>query len=309
MCARSPLDIVLDVLLIVALPPLLQGVINRTKAFFGGRQGPPLLQPYYDLWRLFHKGTVLSRTTTWLFRCGPVVGIATVLLAAMFVPLGSDSAPLSFEGDFLLFAYLLALGRFSLVLSALDTGSAFEGMGAARDVTFACFAEPTMFLCLLVQAKAANSLKMVDLFAGPLAVDARVAGAPLLLVVMAWFLLMLAENCRIPFDDPNTHLELTMIHEVIVLDHSGILLALIQLAASLKLFLYAALVVRLAVPINMVHGGLHWCVFVACVIGVAGLLGVVESVMARLRLNLVPHVLTAAGVVAAFGLVLLLTMP
>ena len=305
---KTMIDVVLRLLLIVALPPLLLGVINRTKAFIGGRKGPPLLQPYFDLWRLFHKGTVLSTTTTWLFLGGPVVGVVTALLAAMLVPLADTSAPISFAGDFLLFAYLLALGRFMLVLSALDTGSSFEGMGAARDVTFACFAEPTMFLCLLAQAQAAGSLQMVDMFAGPLAAKAGV-GAPLLLVASAWFLLMLAENCRIPFDDPNTHLELTMLHEVIVLDHSGILLALVQLAASLKLFLYASLVVRLAVPINSGLAWLNWCVFIVCVIVVAGLLGVVESVMARLQLKLVPHVLAAAGVVAAFGLVLLQTMP
>ncbi len=298
----------LHLLLIVVLPPFLLGIINRTKAFFGGRQGPPLLQPYFDLWRLFRKGTVVSATTTWLFSFGAVVGIVTVVLAAMLVPLGTAGAPFSFDGDFLLFAYLLALGRFMLVLSALDTGSSFEGMGAARDVSFACFAEPTMFLCLLAQAQAAGSLRMVDLFAGPLAAKASV-GAPLFLVATAWFLLMLAENCRIPFDDPNTHLELTMLHEVIVLDHSGILLALVQLAASLKLFLYASLVVRLVVPIVSGHALLNLFVFVACVIVVAGVVGIVESVMARLRLKLVPHVLAAAGVVAAFGLVLLLTIP
>lgn len=122
------IDFVLHLLLIVTLPPLLLGVINRTKALIGGRKGPPLLQPYFDLWRLFHKGTVLSTTTTWLFCCGPVVGIVTALLAAMLVPLASTNAPFSFAGDFLLFAYLLALGRFMLVLSALDTGSSFEGM-------------------------------------------------------------------------------------------------------------------------------------------------------------------------------------
>ena len=302
------IDILLHLLLIVVLPPFLLGLINRTKAIFGGRQGPPLLQPYFDIWRLFRKGTVLSTTTTWLFRFGPVVGIATTLLAAMMVPLGTMSAPVSFAGDFLLFAYLLGLGRFMLVLSALDTGSSFEGMGASRDVTFACFAEPTMFLCLLAQAQATRSLQMADMFAGPLAAEGGV-GAPLLLVATAWFLLMLAENCRIPFDDPNTHLELTMLHEVIVLDHSGILLALVQLAASLKLFLYASLVVRLVVPISPDYAWLDFVLFVVSVLGVAVLLGVVESVMARLRLKLVPHVLAAAGVVAAFGLVLLLTIP
>jgi formate hydrogenlyase subunit 4 len=291
-------------LLIGLLPPLLQGVINRTKAVFGGRQGPPLLQPYFDLWRLLNKGTVQSTTTTWIFRLGPVASLVVAVLAAMLIPLGYASAPVSFTGDLLLFAYLLALGRFCMVLAALDTGSAFEGMGAAREVTFACLAEPAMFFCLLVLAKVSGSLRMADLFV----TSWTVAAAPLILVLTSWFLLMLAENSRIPFDDPNTHLELTMIHEVIVLDHSGPMLAMIQWAAALKLFISAALVVRLAVPLDWGSPWIDWPIFTVCVLAVAVLVGVVESVMARLRMTAVPHVLTAAGVSAAFGFILLVTM-
>lgn len=299
----------LHVLLVVALPPLLLGIINRTKAFFGGRQGPPLLQPYFDLWRLLRKGAVLSTTTTWIFRFGPVVSLATAFFAALLIPLGHNSAPVSFAGDLLLFAYLLALGRFFLVLSALDTGSAFEGMGAAREVTFACFAEPAMFFCLLVLAKVTGSLTMVGLFQASLFAGSGLAAAPLLLVLMSWFLLMLAENCRIPFDDPNTHLELTMIHEVIVLDHSGPLLALLQGGAAIKLFVFASLLVRLLFPIDFENAWLGYPAFIGAVCLVAVTLGVVESVMARLRMMLVPHVLTAAAVTAAFGFVLLVTLP
>ncbi len=295
----------LAVLLIV--PPFLMGVINRTKAFFGGRQGPPLIQPYFDIWRLLRKGTVQSTTTTCLFRFGPVANLVTVFVAALLIPLGQQASPISFVGDALLFAYVLALGRFFLVLSALDTGSAFEGMGVAREVTFACFTEPTIFFCLLVLAKLFGSTRMVDLFVGPLASASAWSATPLLLVLISWFLLTLAENCRIPFDDPNTHLELTMIHEVIVLDHSGPMLAIIQLAAALKLFVFAALTVRLAVPLDLGHPLADWGVFLVCVNLVAVSLGVVESVMARLRMTRVPQVLTAAGVIAAFGFVLLVT--
>jgi formate hydrogenlyase subunit 4 len=301
---------ILHFLIVVSLPPLLFGVINKTKAFFGGRQGPPFLQPYFDVWRSLRKGTVLSRTTTLLFRFGPVASLVTAFLAAMIIPLGHRSAPLSFQGDLLLFAYLLALGRFFLVLAALDTGSSFEGMGAAREVTFACFAEPAMFFCLLVLAKLTGSLQMVELFGGVKTAGFGVeTGTPLILVLTSWFLLMLAENCRIPFDDPNTHLELTMIHEVIVLDHSGPMLALLQLAASLKLFVFAALVVRLIVPLDAGAAWASWPIFVGGTLLVALLVGVVESVMARLRMPLVPHVLTAAGVTAALGFILLVAMP
>jgi formate hydrogenlyase subunit 4 len=301
--------VIVHLLLVIALPPLLLGVINRTKAFFGGRQGPPVFQPYFDLWRLMHKGSVVSTATTWIFRFGPVASLATTFLAAMLIPLGHQGAPFSFTGDLLLFAYLLALGRFFLVLAALDTGSSFEGMGAAREVTFACFAEPALFFCLLVLAKVSNSLQMVHLFSVTLTADSGIAATPLILVLTSLFLLMLAENCRVPFDDPNTHLELTMIHEVIVLDHSGPMLGLIQLGAATKLLVFASLIVRLVVPLNYVPDWINWPLFVASLVVVAVLLGIVESVMARLRMTLVPHVLTAAGVIAAFGFVLLVALP
>ena len=304
---------IVHIMALTFVPPLLLGIINRTKSIFGGRQGPPLLQPYYDIWRLLHKDTVQSTTTTWLFRFGPVVNLTTVIVAALMIPLAQAKSPVSFTGDLIFFAYILALGRFFLVLSALDTGSAFEGMGVAREVTFACFAEPAMFFCLLVLAKAFGSLELTQVFnAVPIfnAIPSGVGllGTPLLLVLISWFLIMLAENCRIPFDDPNTHLELTMVHEVIVLDHSGPMLAIIQWSAALKLFVFASLTVRLSVPLNIENGVLAWAVFLGALMVVAVLLGVVESVMARLRMTQVPQVLTAAAVIAAFGFVIVVTM-
>src|SRR5271165_571780 len=149
----------LHILFALAFPPLLLGVIAKTKALFAGRVGPPVLQTYYDLLRLFQKGSVFSTTTTWVFRAGPVVGLVTAGLAVLFIPLASTTAPLSFTGDFVLLAYLLGLGRFFTASAALDTGSAFEGMGAAREVTFACLAEPALFLGLLVLAKLSGSLQ------------------------------------------------------------------------------------------------------------------------------------------------------
>jgi formate hydrogenlyase subunit 4 len=301
--------IAVQLLILTLFPPLLLGVINRTKAFFGGRQGPPLLQPYFDLWRLLHKGTVQSTVTTWLFRMGPVVTLVTTMLGALFIPLAQPTAAISFPGDLVMFIYLLALGRFALVLSSLDTGSAFEGMGVAREITFACLAEPATFLGLLALVKVSGSLQMVDLFTGSPAATWTVNGAPLLLIITSWFLLMLAESCRIPFDDPNTHLELTMVHEVIILDHSGPMLAFLHLAAAQKLFVSAALLVRLAVPLDFGSVWLEAPVFLAAVLLVAILVGVVESVLARLRMPLVPHVLTAAGVAGAFGLILQVSLP
>ncbi len=296
----------IHVLLALAMPPLLLGVIAKTKALFAGRKGPPLLQPYYDLIKLFQKGSVLSTTTTWIFRAGPVVALATGLLAALLVPFAAYSAPISFQGDLILFAYLLSLGRFFTASAALDTGSAFEGMGAAREVTFSCLAEPAFFLGLLVLAKLSGSLQLADMLNASLASEWLAAGASLALVLLGWFVVLLVENCRVPFDDPNTHLELTMIHEVMVLDHSGPALGIILYGAALKLFVFGALIVRLAFPWTTGLLWQDWPIFIAGILAVAAAIGVVESTMARLRLTHVPILLVAACLLSTFGIILLM---
>ena len=295
------------VVLALALPPLLLGVIAKTKALFAGRVGPPILQPYYDVIKLLlRKGTVYSTTTTWVFRAGPVIGLVTAVMAAFLVPLVDHSAPIpSFNGDLILLAYLLGLGRFFTASAALDTGSAFEGMGAAREVTFSCLAEPALFFGLVVLAKLSGSLDLASMLSSSLASHWPTAGASLALVLLSWFIVLLAENCRIPFDDPNTHLELTMIHEVMVLDHSGPALGMIFYGAALKLFVFAALIVRLAFPLTTGYALLDWPLFVGAVLLVAVAIGVVESTMARLRLTHVPVLLVAACLLSAFGVILL----
>ena len=291
--------------LFLVLPPLLPGVVNRVKSRLAGRQGPPLWQLYADLARLARKGAVYSRTTTWVFRAGPVVGLAAVASAGLLMAFGGAPAALSFAGDFILFAYLLALARFATVLAALDTGSSFEGMGAAREVTFASLAEPALFLCLITLARATGSISLSGMLGPALPLAWSRAAPALLLAAIALFVVALAENARIPVDDPNTHLELTMIHEVMVLDHSGPDLALILYGASLKLFLFGALFVRLVLGFS-VQGLAGLGVFLAGIVAFAALIGVVESIMARLRLVRVPQLLVGASVLSAFGLVLLL---
>jgi len=292
------------VLLALTLPPLLLGVITKTKALFAGRVGPPLLQPYNDLIKLFQKGSVFSTTTTWVFRAGPVVSLVTAVIAVLLVPLANTTAPISFTGDLILLAYLLGLGRFFTASAALDTGSAFEGMGAAREVTFACLAEPAFFLGLVVLAKLSGSLQLASMLGTSLASHWLTAGASLALVLLSWFVVLLAENSRIPFDDPNTHLELTMIHEVMVLDHSGPAFGMILYGAALKMFIFAALIVRLVFPPPTGFPWLEWPIFVAGVLVVAGLIGVVESTMARLRLTQIPILLVTACLLSAFGVIL-----
>jgi formate hydrogenlyase subunit 4 len=293
--------------LLLCFPPLLLGVINKTKAWFAGRQGPPLLQPYYDMARLFRKGMVVSSVTTWVFRAGPVVNVSAVLLAGSLIPFGAFDAPVQFTGDLVLFAYLFALGRFFTTAAALDTGSAFEGMGAAREVSFACLAEAALFMAFVVLVRFSGSLSLTPMLHAP--ATGALTGLPaaaLFLVAVALFVVLLAENARVPVDDPNTHLELTMIHEVMVLDHSGPLFGLVSYAAALKLFLLSTLLLHLALPVALGNPLLDWPLFVAGILAVAVAIGVVESVMARLRLRYVPSLLIASAVLCVFGFVLTL---
>jgi formate hydrogenlyase subunit 4 len=299
-------DFVSHLLLMLLLPPLLPGIIARTKALFAGRTGAPVLQPYYDIIRLWQKGSVFSPTTTWLFQAGPLISLGALLVATLLMPLGSHPAPLSFTGDLFLFAYLFGLARFCTVVAALDTGSSFEGMGGAREVTFACLTEPTLFFALIVLARISGDLSLTQILSDSALTVWFGSGAALILLMGALFITLLAENCRIPFDDPNTHLELTMIHEVMVLDHSGPGLACVLYGASLKLFVLGALFIHVAVPFQSGNSLLDWLLFTCAMLLLAMTIGVVESVMARVRLNRVPQLLIAACILAAFATLLVL---
>jgi formate hydrogenlyase subunit 4 len=292
-------------LLALLLAPLLPGLINRTKAWFAGRRGPPLLQVYRDLAKLLRKGVVRSRTTSGLFVAGPVAGLAATALALVLVPWGRFPALLAFPGDFLVLAYLLAAGRFLTVLAALDTGSSFEGMGASREVTFAVFAELTLLLALAALARATGELSLSPIFARLADASWSRSAAFLALIAASLFLVYLTENARIPVDDPNTHLELTMIHEVLVLDHSGPWLAMVEYAAALKLWLFGALLAGVLLPAASGRAWLDRLAFVAAMLAVAIAVGVVESCMARLRLLRIPQLLLAAAAFPVLAFLLL----
>lgn len=303
----------LNPLLALVCAPFLLTVINRTKAFVAGRQGPMWLQPYYDLWKLLHKGAVYSRTTTWVFRAGPVIGLASVMVAQLLVPFGDFPALLGFQGDIILFAYLLGLMRFCTVAAALDTGSAFEGMGASREVLYSALAEPALILGLASIAREASAaggklvLSISDLHNAVTADLWFQSGMVLAAVTVALFIVFLTENARIPVDDPNTHLELTMIHEVMVLDHGGPDFAFIVYGSALKLWVLGSLIVDLVLPPHVqfgsqvFSGALSIVVDFAGLLGLALLVGVIESSMARLRLPRVPQLLVGAGALSALS--------
>ncbi len=290
----------------LVLAPLLFGIINRTKAFFAGRHGQPLLQRYWDVFTLLRKGATYSRTTTWVFRAGPAAGLASVVLALALVPMGGIPAALRFPGDLVLLAYLLGLLRFMTVIAALDTGSSFEGMGASREVLFAALAEPALLLGLAAVCLQTRSVSLSAMLAGITPATWTDQGPALALVAAALGIVLVAEAARIPVDDPTTHLELTMIHEVMVLDHGGLDLAFVLYGAALKLWVLGALLVGLAVPVRSGNPLLDACAFAGGMGVLAVAIGAVESSMARLRLVHVPKLLVGATALALLAVVLVL---
>ena len=289
------------VLIALAMPILMPGLVNRTKSLWAGRKGPGLLQPLWDLQRLLHKRALYSAVATPLFRAGPWVVLAASLLAAMIAPILGDLAPLQFNHDFIFFAYTLGLARLFLMLSALDVGSSFEGMGAAREASFTSFIEPALFLLIGSAMVAGGGSSFAELISGMHQSDAFVWLA--LPAVVVLFVLLQAEAARVPVDDPLTHLELTMIHEVMILDHSGPELAAMQYAAGLKMMTYGGLIAVLLNPFDVATAPLTaalCAVFIMALVAVA--VGCVESLMARLRMRLVPRYLMLASLLAALCL-------
>ncbi len=291
--------IILEILLRLAgwlvFAPLLPGIINKVKAWVAGRRGPPVLQLYYDLAKLWQKGVVMSTLASPGFIVGPAVAWMAVLAATQLLPLGPAGAGLSFRGDVLLLIYLLALARFCTAWAAMETGSAFEGMGAAREVSYAVLSELTLITAILTLSVHTGSVTLVTMLAPSAGAGSALLGAGL-------FTVLLAENCRVPFDDPNTHLELTMIHEAMILDHSGPPLAAILHGASMKLLLFALMLTEAVLPLGelaplQATGALAGGIL-AVTIGV----GLVESLLPRFALRRVPILLTTGFLLCLFAL-------
>lgn len=293
-----------DLLALLVLPFLLPGVVNRAKSLWSGRKGPPLLQLYFDVRRLLAKTPVYGRTATPLFRVAPHVFLVTSAAAALVAPLLGAQPVVSFRLDFVFLAYVWGLGRVALMLGALDTGSSFEGMGAAREAVFAVLIEPA--LILVVGALGSSGARTTLHECLVLHPHAGATGVLWLAACVALLVVLQVETARVPVDDPSTHLELTMVHEVMVLDHSAQELAAIQVGSALKLFVGCALLATLLNPwageasVRCAAANLALCLALA-----AGI-GTLESLIARLKLRAVPlyiAVALAAGVVALLATV------
>jgi len=258
------------------------GVIIRTKSITAGRKGPGIMQPMKDVIRLMKKGSVYSRTTSIVFRLAPVVYFCTVAMAALLIPFGSSRGVISFNGDFIFFAYLLGLGKFFSIIAAMDTGSSFEGMGASREALYSLFAEPAFFIILGSLALLTGNTSFYDIFSA-LHLGSYITYALAVLAALVLAMIAMIENSRLPIDDPKTHLELTMVHEVMILDNSGFDLGLIIYSGYLKFAIYGAIIA------NLFMGGmlLPWAlvVFVGTQFSFAVVIGLIESFMARFRMN------------------------
>lgn len=284
--------------------PILLGVIVKTKAAFAGRKGAPLLQQYHDIAKLMRKGQVMSSTTTFVFRTAPsLVLVITVAVTALVAPSIVDTK-WGFPGDFVFFLCLLGLARFLTVSSALDTGSSFEGMGASREVLYSALSEPALLIGFGVLARVSGEMSLGGMYDGLGSGEWLSAGTALCLVAVSFFIVMLAENSRIPFDDPNTHLELTMVHEVMVLDNSGPDFAMITYGAALKLWVFGSLIVNLLLTALGGSGFRYVAEFFAGMLVVGVLVGTAESVMARQSLVRTPHLLAGAGALSVLAFIL-----
>ncbi len=285
--------------------PLLVGVINKVKAFFAGRKGPRLLQLYYDLAKLMKKSSVYSTSRGWIFELAPWGTLCTALLMLLMLPAACLKSPVAFPGDMILFVYLAGCGRMLTVLAAMETASAFEGMGSSRECQFSMLGEGVMLailsaLVLLTKdftlSGALTALTPAGWFSG---------GTAIFFLAAALYIVMLCENCRVPVDDPETHLELTMIHEAMILDNSGPDLAAIHYSAALKLWIFGSFMAALLLP-NLAAGcGLEFILFYVLIFGMAASIGVVESVMARYRFLKVPQLLAGALAIALLAIVLI----
>ncbi len=272
----------LSFILIFVASLFFSGIVVRTKSLASGRKGPGIMQPMKDIWRSLRKGAVYSNTTSVIFQIAPSIYFASILVAIMAVPLGSQKGLISFPCDFVFFAYVLALGKFFCIISALDTGSSFEGMGASREALFSMLAEPAFFILMGSLGLLTGNTSFHDIFMN-LHIGSYLSYALVSIACFVLIMICMIENSRMPVDDPKTHLELTMIHEVMILDNSGFDLGLILHATNLKFAMYGALIANLFIGVWPLYISIP--VFFGIQFAVAVIAGIIESFMARFRMS------------------------
>lgn len=294
---------IITVSAILVLAPLFAGLVNKLKAVFTARVGAPVVQPYYELRRLLRKETINADSASYISVIAPVINLVAVVIVAAMLPIGFTKPLISFSGDIILFAYVLGFARFFQILAAMDIGSSFEGMGASREATFAVFAEPIFFFTIGSVAFAGNFTTLHDVY-NSIRLDN--VNYIIFIVVCSISLLILAvtECSRMPIDDPNTHLELTMIHEVMILDNSGADLLLYQYSSYVKLFIYAILEASLFYPFALQNHSVSIIIFLVVIAALATALAAVETITVRFKLKNVPQYLLFATAIGVLNLLI-----
>jgi formate hydrogenlyase subunit 4 len=302
--------ILAQTIVLLAVSPFIVGLIRKVKARLQLRRGASVVQPYRDLAKLFRKQPVVSTTTSWIFTVTPYLLFASTLAAGLLVPVFASKTPLSFAGNIIALVYLFALGTFFLILAGLDAGSAFGGMGSSREAIVASLTEPAMILSIFAIALTAGSTNLSTIVHKTALLDGIVTDpSPHLMALAALFIVAIAETGRVPVDNPATHLELTMIHEAMILEYSGRYLALVEWAAGLKLLVFLTLIANVFAPWGIattgepVSLGVGLATYLLKVSGLAVLIAVLESMFAKLRLFRVTDLLGVAFILALLGLV------
>ena len=293
---------IISIIAATLLAPLFIGIINQTKAFFAGRKGPGLFRLYADLAKLIRKSCPRPEHSTWIFASAQPIALASVLTAAIVFPWnGPASSSLSLSASAALFFYLLGTGRIFTLLASLDAGSAFEGMGSSREVQFSTFLEPIIFIVIGFLVLFSGGTSLASLLSGASTAAWTDNAVPIALAALAFYVVFLSENCRVPFDDPETHLELTMIHEAMLLDTAGADLAFALYGSALKFELTAAFLAMMILP-RFDSSIIRLLAVFGAVAAIAIITGIVESTMARLRFLKSPLALIGAALIASLAI-------
>jgi formate hydrogenlyase subunit 4 len=294
---------IISVSVIIGLAPLFAGLVNKQKAKLTGRVGAPILQPYYELQRLIKKETINSTSSSFISRVAPILNYVSIIIAAAILPVGFWKPLISFNGDIILFAYILGLSRFFQILAAMDIGSSFEGMGAAREATFALFAEPIFFFTIGSIAFISGYTSIYDIYHS---IQLENISYEVFIVIcsISVFMLAVTECSRMPVDDPNTHLELTMIHEVMILDNSGLDLFFYQFSSYIKLFIYAVLEISFFYPFSQQSYFIGIVIFIVGIIALSFSLAVVETITSRFKMKNIPLYLLFATAIGILNLLI-----
>ena len=302
--------IIVQILVILLLAPLVNGIIKKVKALAQHRKGAPVLQMYYDLHKLFRKPVTVSQTASWIYRAAPYMVFVSAVAASLFVPVSARLLPAGFAGDAVMFVYVLAMGRFFLMLAALDTGSTFGGMGSSREGMISSLIEPAIIVCLFTVGLVCGTTSVFQMVGYAAFATIPMLQPVYIVTFLAMILVLLAETCRIPVDDPSTHLELTMVHEAMILEYSGRHLALMEYGACIKQLVFITFIINIFLPLGgfVAAGGvlgvlISVLLYVLEVVVLSLLVACLEVYTVKLPLFSVPNLAALAFVLAFVGFI------